>query len=83
MKKQRRMGHTVSVLSAHIVWVTKYRFQVLNGDIQVRCRYLVKQICDTEDVRILKGVISKDHLGAFKKSTPSLVKDIGVDIFGL
>ena len=56
------MGHTVSVLSAHIVWVTKYRFQILNGDIQVRCRDLVKQICNIEDVRILKGVISKDHV---------------------
>ena len=71
MKEQRRMGHTVSVLTAHIVWVTKYRFQVLKGDIQVRCRDLVKQICDTEDVRILKGVISKDHVHIHIEYRPS------------
>ncbi len=71
MKEQRRMGHTVSVLTAHIVWVTKYRFQVLKGDVQFRCRDLVKQICDTEDVRILKGVISKDHVHIHVEYRPS------------
>jgi putative transposase len=71
MKEQRRMGHTVSVLTAHIVWVTKYRFQVLKGDIQVRCRDLVKQICDTEDVRILKGIISNDHVHIHIEYRPS------------
>ena len=62
MKKQRRLGHTVSWLAAHIVWVTKYHYHVLKGDIQKRCRDLVKQVCDSEDVRILKGVVSKDHV---------------------
>jgi putative transposase len=44
------------------VWVTKYRYPVLRGDIQIRCRELVMQVCDTEDVQILKGVVSKDHV---------------------
>jgi putative transposase len=71
MKTQRRSGHTVSILTAHIVWVTKYRYQVLKGDIQVRCRELVKQICDVEDIRILKGVISKDHVHIHIEYRPS------------
>ena len=33
MKKQIRLGHTVSWLTAHIVWVTKYRYHVLKGNI--------------------------------------------------
>jgi hypothetical protein len=41
------------------VWVTKYRYPILTGDIKVRCRDLLMQICDAEDVRILKGVVSK------------------------
>lgn len=59
---QRHGGHTVSRLSAHIVWVTKYRYHVLTGDVQKRCRDIILQICDSEDVRILKGVVSKDHI---------------------
>jgi len=60
--KNRHNGHTISHLTAHIVWVTKYRYPVLQGDIQKRCRDLVKQICDAENVVILKGVVSKDHI---------------------
>jgi len=62
MKVQRRSSHTISRLTVHIVWVTKYRYPVLRGDIQLRCRELLVQICDAEDVRILKGVVSKDHV---------------------
>ena len=59
---QRYNGHTVSRMTVHVVWVTKYRYPVLQGDIQGRCRSLIMQICDTEDVSILKGVVSKDHV---------------------
>jgi len=62
MKENRKGSHMKSRLTAHVVWVTKYRFHVLQGDIKLRCRDLLVQICDSEDVRILKGVVSKDHV---------------------
>ncbi len=63
MEKQIRRGsHTVSRLTCHVVWVTKYRYHVLKGDIQKRCRELIIQICEVEEVVILKGVVSKDHV---------------------
>lgn len=79
MNKQRFGSHNVSRLTAHIVWVTKYRYHILKGETQIRCRDLIKQICDSEDVRILKGVISKDHVHVHieyspKKSVSDLVK---------
>ena len=73
MSTEQRIGsHTVSWLTAHIVWVTKYRYSVLEGDIQKRCRELVKQICDAEDIKILKGVVSKDHVHIHIEYRPSL-----------
>jgi len=62
MTEHRYGSHTVSRLTAHLVWITKYRYDVLKGDVQLRCRELIIQICDAEDVRILKGVVSKDHV---------------------
>jgi putative transposase len=59
MSEQRRGNHTVTRLTVHIVWVTKYRYHVLKGEVQKRCRELIIQICDAEDVKILKGVVSK------------------------
>jgi putative transposase len=62
MEYQRTSGHTVSRLTAHIVWSTKYRYKVLDGDKRQRCRTIIKQICESEDVVILKGVVSRDHI---------------------
>ena len=45
---------------------------MLKGDIQQRCRTLLVQICDAEDVRILKGVVSKDHVHMLLEYPPSL-----------
>ena len=71
MKENRHNSHSLTRLTAHVVWVTKYRYHVLQGEIKVRCRDLIVQICDTEDVRILKGVVSKDHVHMHIEYPPS------------
>lgn len=72
MEDYRKSSHTVSRMSAHIVWVTKYRYHVLKGDVQQRCRDLLVQICNSENVQILKGVVSKDHVHMHVEYPPSL-----------
>ena len=62
MENLRKGSHSVQQLHVHIVWGTKYRYKVLQGDIQLRCRDLIRQSCDVLDVQILKGVVSKDHI---------------------
>ena len=72
MNRNRAGSHSVSRLTVHIVWVTKYRYHVLVGDVKIRCRELIMQICDAEDVVILKGVVSKDHVHMHLEYPPSL-----------
>jgi putative transposase len=71
MVENRTGSHTITRLTVHIVWVTKYRYQVLKGEIQKRCRELIMQICDAEDIRILKGAVSKDHVHMHIEYPPS------------
>ena len=71
MEENRRSSHTVTRLTVHVVWVTKYRYHVLKGEVQKRCRALLIQICDAEDIRILKGVVSKDHVHMVLEYPPS------------
>ena len=71
MADQRRGNHTITRLTVHLVWVTKYRYQVLKGEIQKRCQELSIQICDAEDVRILQGAVSKDHVRMHIEYPPS------------
>ncbi len=72
MCNQRTNGHTVSNLAVHLVWSTKYRYKVLLGDVQRLCRKLLIQICDSEDIIILKGVVCKDHIHMHIEYRPSL-----------
>jgi len=71
MSEQRSNGDTVSSLTVHIVWSTKYRYSVLIGDIKIRCRTLLRQIVEAEDIEILKGVISKNHVHMHLSYRPS------------
>jgi putative transposase len=72
MEEVRKGGHTIYELHVHIVWSTKYRLDMLKGDIQLRCRELIRQSCDALDVRILKGVVSKDHIHLHLSYPPRL-----------
>jgi putative transposase len=41
--------------------VTKYRYEVLRGDVGQRVRELVCRTCEAFEIRILKGVARADH----------------------
>lgn len=72
MLEYRQNSHSISLLSVHIVWITKYRYHVLKGDVQKRCRDLIIQVCNSENVKILKGVVSKDHVHIHVEYPPSI-----------
>ena len=55
-------SHTVFQIEYHFVWVTKYRYKVLTGEVAERVRELVRQVCATFEIRIVKGVVSKDDV---------------------
>ena len=77
MKGNRLGSHSVYKVQVHVVWSTKYRYHVLKGDIQSRTRDLLRQICDSMDIRILKGVVSKDHVHMHLSYPPKLsISDI-------
>jgi putative transposase len=52
--------------------VTKYRYPVLKDEIKKRCRSLLIQDCDALDIKILKGVESKDHVHMHVEIPPKL-----------
>lgn len=61
-QEYRKTSHCIYDLKYHIVWITKYRKPVLSGDVGVRLRDLVKQICTSLDVEIEKGHVCRDHV---------------------
>ena len=65
-------GHTLFHARYHIVWVTKYRYKVLTKDIKLRIRQITRQICDNLEVKIIKGVLSDNHVHMFVEIPPKL-----------
>ena len=39
----------------HLVWITKYRYKVLQGDIRLRIREIIRQVCSENRVEINKS----------------------------
>ena len=68
----RQGSHTRYKIEYHFVWVTKYRYHVLQGDVALRVRDLVRQTCERFEIRILRGVVSKDHVHILVSAPPKI-----------
>ena len=64
--------HTVYQIEYHLVWVTKYRYQVLPGDVGQRVRARVRPTCEAFEIRILTGVVSQDPVHLLVSAPPAL-----------
>ena len=72
MKLYRAGPHTVFDLKYHLVWTTKYKKPVLAGKLGVRARNLIREICNTLNVQIIRGHVSKDHVHMFISVPPQI-----------
>ncbi len=72
MTDYRHGAHTVFRIHLHIVWVTKYRKPVMTGEVGLRLRELIREICGTSEVTIMKGHMAKDHVHLFLSVPPSV-----------
>ena len=57
---QQRLSH-----GYHLVGAPKYRFKVLHGEVRLRVREILRQVCAEMGVTIVHGVLSCDHVHMF------------------
>jgi len=72
MVEYRQNSHAVCDVKYHIIWVRKYRYKVLRGEIAVRTRDLLRQICQGRDVVIVQCAVSPDHVHMLVSVPPQL-----------
>ena len=61
-REYRHSGHAVCDIKYHLVWITKYRYKILRGEVAERARDLIRQICHAREVVIVRGSVSPDHI---------------------
>ena len=62
--------HTIYHHRYHIVWITKYRFRVMHGELRMRIRTIIAQVAEELGVNIVNGVLSADHIYLFVEIPP-------------
>ena len=72
MKSYRKGSHTVWDCKYHVVWITKYRYPVMTGDVALRARHLIREICRSCEIDIFAGAINRDHVHMLIGIPPSL-----------
>ena len=61
-ERYRKGSHTVTELKYHFVWKTKYSYHVLKGEIGLRLRDIVREICAEKKITIEKGNVRSNHI---------------------
>ena len=72
MESYKSGSHTVWDCKYHLVWTTKYRYQVLGGDVGQRCRELLREIARSKEMVIYAGSINRDHVHMLIGIPPNL-----------
>ncbi len=72
MENYRKSAHCTYDIKYHVVWITKYRKAVLTGKIAERTRDLIRGTCKENEVEILAGHVSKDHIHLLVSVPPHL-----------
>ena len=72
MKGYRKSSHTTYQLNYHFVFIPKYRKPVLRGDVALRLRELIREICATHHIEILKGHVRPEHVHLLLSVPPRL-----------
>ena len=73
MESYKRSSHTAWGCKYHLVWTTKYRYQVLGGDVGLRCRELIRDIAKAHDLYIHAGSVNRDHVHLTDKYTATYI----------
>ncbi len=72
MPEYRKSAHAIYDIKYHVIWITKYRYKVLRGRIAERARDLIRQICTSREVVIIRGAVSPDHIHLLVSAPPEL-----------
>jgi len=50
----------------------EYRYEILEGEIAKRARDIIREVCMSKEITIIKGHVSRDHVHLFVSSPPRM-----------
>lgn len=76
--KYKKLSHVVYKCDYHIVWIPKYRYQVLFGEVKSLVENDIRMLCDRKSVEVIELNVRIDHVHV----VVSITENIGINING-
>ena len=65
-------SHSIYDLKYHVIFCTKYRYRILTGQVSLRARELIREICRSNYVDVISGSMSPDHVHLLLSIPPTI-----------
>ena len=62
MGKYKKLSHVIYKCEYHIVWVPKYRFRILTGEIKKLVEEDIKMLCEWKLCEVQEMSVQQDHI---------------------
>jgi len=62
MSKYKKLSHVIYKCDYHIVWVPKYRFRILQGQVKNLVEEDIRMLCEWKGAEILEMNVQVDHI---------------------
>ena len=80
MYDYRKSAHVSYRCEYHFVWVPKYRYGIMVGQVEHRVKQILQELCDWLDIIIIEGAVCTDHIHLYlsvpPKYSPSYIMKI-------
>jgi putative transposase len=50
--------------------VTKYRFKIIDKEIENALKWIIKEICDWKEIDIMEGAVKEEHIHMYLQIPP-------------
>ena len=72
MGRFKKLNHTIYECKYHVVWIPKYRFRVMEGEVRLYVRDVLRRMCEWRKVEIIEGNVCADHIHVVLDMPPKL-----------
>ena len=72
MSKYKKLSHVIYKCDYHIVWVPKYRFRILTGEIKQFVENDIRMLCEWKNCDIHELSVQNDHIHLVVSIPPKL-----------
>ena len=62
MGSYKKLNHSIYECKYHLVWIPKYRYKVMNGEIRYYIRDKIRQLCSWKKFEIIEGNVLPEHI---------------------